>query len=184
MKNAFLILLLVAGAGLLVIVLEFGTADPCGILRIRLRQEAMRQGDLGSAVAALMPDALIDAAVASQFGTLTPGRCLALLVNPTPLPRGPAAPPPPPGSSQQSGFTPVHPKPMCNTQACWGVAELAARQAYDVCRAAAGPLQGTRTLSDPCIQKALGAWLATGAIPPYAHQCSNINAAVDFLGRC
>lgn len=184
MKSALLILLLAVGAGLLVLVVEFGTVDPCGILRIRLRQEAMREGDLGQAVAALLPDSLIDAAVASQFGTLTPGRCLALLVSPTQASTPLAVSAQPSPVRQSSDFTPMHPKPMCNTQACWGVADLAARQAYDVCRAAAGPLQGKRTLADSCIQNALDAWLATGAIPPYAHQCPSPGAAVDYLGRC
>ena len=66
---------------------------------------------------------------------------------------------------------PNHAQPMCATKACGEVAEHAARQAYDTCRNGAGS-------PDLCTQKALDAWLATGAIPPYAHPCTATGAAV------
>jgi hypothetical protein len=65
-------------------------------------------------------------------------------------------------------------EPMCATQACAEVAELAARQAYEVCRQHSGT---------DCTLKAIKAWLATGAIPPYAHPCTGPGPK-DYLGRC
>jgi hypothetical protein len=72
---------------------------------------------------------------------------------------------------------PNHAQPMCATKACGEVAEHAARQAYDTCRNGAGS-------PDLCTQKALDAWLATGAIPPYAHPCTATGVPKDYLGRC
>jgi hypothetical protein len=68
-------------------------------------------------------------------------------------------------------------EPMCNTAACGQVAEAAARQAYDTCRRGGGQ-------PAICTQKALDAWLATGAIPPYAHPCTAAGVPKDYLDRC
>lgn len=72
---------------------------------------------------------------------------------------------------------PNHAEPMCNTEACGQVAEAASRQAYETCRRGGGQ-------PDICTKKALDAWLATGAIPPYAHPCTAVGIPKDYLGRC
>lgn len=59
---------------------SFGTLSPCGMLRANVRQ---RDG-----LAAVLPDSIVDLALAGQYGALTPGRCLAILMNnlSTPIP--------------------------------------------------------------------------------------------------
>jgi hypothetical protein len=42
MKSTFLVLLAGLGAGMLIVVLKFGTLDPCGIVRAQIRQQAAR----------------------------------------------------------------------------------------------------------------------------------------------
>jgi hypothetical protein len=56
-----------------VVYLNFGTLSPCGVLR-----EKVRHAD---ALAAVLPDSLVDLAITAQFGALSPGRCLELLFN-------------------------------------------------------------------------------------------------------
>ena len=64
--------------------------------------------------------------------------------------------------------------PLCDTTEC---AELVAKHAYDLCIAA-------RKVPAVCTQRALNAWIATGALPPYAHGCMSKNWPKDYLGRC
>lgn len=54
------------------IYLIFGTLAPCGIVREMVRKQ--------DGLAAILPDGLIDAALVNQFGALSPGRCLNILV--------------------------------------------------------------------------------------------------------
>ena len=56
----------------LAVYLNFGTLSPCGVLR-----EASRQRD---SLAAVLPDSIVDLSLAGQFGELSPGRCLAVLI--------------------------------------------------------------------------------------------------------
>jgi hypothetical protein len=82
------------GAGLLY--LDYGTVAPCGILRERIRQQAVREGgQLGGFLATALPDNVLDGLIAAQYGALSPGHCVTLLLNGTPplAPRGPARPP-------------------------------------------------------------------------------------------
>ena len=51
---------------------NFGTFSPCGVLR-----EVSRQHD---SLAAVLPDSVVDLALAGQFGELSSGRCLAVLI--------------------------------------------------------------------------------------------------------
>jgi len=53
--------------------LKFGTLSPCGMLRENVRQH--------DGLAAVLPDSFVDAFTAAQYGPLSPGRCLSLLVN-------------------------------------------------------------------------------------------------------
>jgi hypothetical protein len=110
MKNIFTVLLAGVGAGFLIVMLKFGTIDPCGIVRAQVRQEAAREGGFG-AVASALPDGVIDSIIAAQYGPLSPGRCIALAFEGAPL-QAPTAPRVEPQASarvkpqanQQGGF--------------------------------------------------------------------------------
>jgi hypothetical protein len=90
MKAIFVTLLALAAATLLVVGFTYGTIDPCGILRAKIRAEASREGGVG-AIASMLPDGIIDGLVAAKYGTLSPGRCIALAFEGPPRPP-PAAP--------------------------------------------------------------------------------------------
>jgi hypothetical protein len=110
MTKVFLTLLAAVGVALLIVALKFGTIDPCGILRAQIRQEAAHKGGFGI-VASALPDGVIDAMIATQYGPLSPGRCIAVAFAGA-SPQAPAAPPVQPQASatvlpqanQQSGF--------------------------------------------------------------------------------
>ena len=86
---------------------EYGTISPCGVLR-----ETVRQRD---GLAAVLPDSIVDLALAGQYGELSPGRCLAILTNlSTTVPNGAQASRPQSQVSQPSSQTQVTPRP--NTQ--------------------------------------------------------------------
>jgi hypothetical protein len=53
--------------------LGFGTLSPCGMVR-----ESVRRHDN---LAAVLPDSLVDVALVAQYGPLSPGRCLSILLN-------------------------------------------------------------------------------------------------------
>jgi hypothetical protein len=111
MKSTFLVLLAGLGAGMLIVVLKFGTPDPCGIVRAQIRQQAAREGGFG-VVASALPDDVIDSIIVALYGPLSPGRCIALAFAGAP-PQAPATLPvqpqaSAPGKSQanpQRGFT-------------------------------------------------------------------------------
>lgn len=52
---------------------NFGTLSPCGVLRERVRQQ--------DSLAAVLPDSFLDLYLAGHYGALSPGRCLAVLLN-------------------------------------------------------------------------------------------------------
>jgi hypothetical protein len=52
--------------------LSYGTLSPCGVLREQVRQ---RDG-----LAAILPDSIVDLTIAGQYGALSPGRCLGILL--------------------------------------------------------------------------------------------------------
>jgi hypothetical protein len=51
---------------------NYGTLSPCGVLR-----ETVRQRD---GLAAVLPDSVVDLAMAAQYGALSPGRCIDILL--------------------------------------------------------------------------------------------------------
>jgi hypothetical protein len=69
MKTLGAIAILIAA----VVYLNFGTLSPCGMLR-----QSVRQHDNSADV---LPDMLVDAALEAQFGALSPGRCISILLN-------------------------------------------------------------------------------------------------------
>jgi hypothetical protein len=93
--SALILLGIVAITGV-VLYLDYGTVAPCGILRERIRQRAVSEGgQLGGFLATAMPDNVLDGLIATQYGPLSPGRCISLLMK--------GAPEPPRGAPQRPG---------------------------------------------------------------------------------
>ncbi len=67
-----LIIASVCVIGAVILVAFFGTTSPCGILREVTRQREQ---------AGIMPDIVIDAYLISQYGSLTPMKCIGLLLD-------------------------------------------------------------------------------------------------------
>lgn len=86
-----LVALAVIGAG--VLYFNYGTIEPCGILREKMRRQATQQGqELGGFLASVMPDSFLNAIISAQHDDkpVTPALCVRILVwEPTPQPRGP-----------------------------------------------------------------------------------------------
>jgi hypothetical protein len=101
------LLLIIPGVVLLAVLLQYGTLDPCGIVRAKIRQEAAREGGFGGFLASALPDAVINGLLEAQYGPLSPGRCIGLAFM-GPLPQAPAGQPP------QSTF--VTPQPSLQEQ--------------------------------------------------------------------
>ncbi len=113
-----------AGAAVLVAALiywDFGTLSPCGVLRESARQR--------NALATVLPDSVVDLAIAGQYGPLSPGRCLAIMLQNSGAPDWNTAarqpmPQPAPGATAE-------PAPVDLLQAA---AQVTTRAAYE-CRA-------------------------------------------------
>lgn len=82
------------------IYLYFGTLSPCGVLR-----ETVRRVD---PMVALLPDSVVDFALTAQYGALSPGRCIDLLLNSLVSQPKPVQPPTQPATPPQSR-TPMPP---------------------------------------------------------------------------
>jgi hypothetical protein len=80
----------------------FGTLSPCGILR-----ETVRQRD---GLAAVLPDSMVDLYLVGQYGALSPGRCIGILLNnlSTPVPNNAQASRP---QTMQPAEPPANPQP-------------------------------------------------------------------------
>jgi hypothetical protein len=98
MTKVFIGFLVGVGVGILIVLLKFGTIDPCGILRAQIRQEAAREGGLGGFLGSAMPDGVLDGLIAAQYNPLSPGRCITLAFAGAPL-RAPPRPVPAPAST-------------------------------------------------------------------------------------
>jgi hypothetical protein len=88
---ALLVVLAVVGAG--VLYLHYGTIEPCGILREKMRRQASHQGqELGGLLASVMPDSFLNAIISAQHDDkpVTPALCIRILVA-EPTPRSGAA---------------------------------------------------------------------------------------------
>jgi hypothetical protein len=59
---------------------QFGTIEPCGILRQRLRVQAASEPGVRGIAASSAPDWVIDSFVRARYGALTPWRCVGILV--------------------------------------------------------------------------------------------------------
>lgn len=82
MKNIVLGIVAVLAAVLIGVWFKFGTIDPCGILKEKLRQEAKHEGGIAEALESLVPDTAVDAMITLRYGKQTPGVCLGALLNP------------------------------------------------------------------------------------------------------
>jgi hypothetical protein len=109
---------------------NFGTLSPCGVLR-----ETARQYD---SLAAMLPDSAVDLWLTGQYGALSPGRCLAGLIN-HPNPTAPGAAQAPPLQSQTPALATsapsAAPPPPVAAQDPMQKAAQATTQAGNECRA-------------------------------------------------
>ena len=73
-----LIILVVIAAG--AVYFNYGTIEPCGVMREQIRRDAARHGgDFGGFVASVMPDSVINSMVAAQYDRpVTPYLCLKI----------------------------------------------------------------------------------------------------------
>jgi hypothetical protein len=78
-----LAVVLVVGAGLLLF--QYGTLSPCGMLRVEARQQAARDGGGAALLTSALSDSVIDTLLAARYGPLTPGRCLGLVLRREPV---------------------------------------------------------------------------------------------------
>jgi hypothetical protein len=87
-----LVVLLAIATG--IVYMKYGTVEPCGILREKLRRQAVAEGgDLGSFLANVTPDSVINAMIAAQYNRpVTPALCVGLLIGPEHPPTAGRAP--------------------------------------------------------------------------------------------
>jgi hypothetical protein len=81
MRFVVLVVLGLAGIAAVAVYLEYGTVEPCNVLREKMRRQAAREGgDLGGFVASVIPDNLFNAAISAQYNRpVTPGLCIGIL---------------------------------------------------------------------------------------------------------
>jgi hypothetical protein len=81
MRVLYLVIGVVIGAGIIAY-LDYGTLDPCGMMRQKLRREAIAKGgSLGGFLASAMPDNVLDGVVSAEYGKpVTPGFCIGVLL--------------------------------------------------------------------------------------------------------
>jgi len=85
LKTVLVIVAVVLGLGASAVWLTYGTLDACSIVRIQARQEAAREKGPSAALAALVPDSVVDAAVEAKYGERNRGTCIKLLLQRQPL---------------------------------------------------------------------------------------------------
>ena len=78
-----LVVALAVGAGLLLF--QYGTLSPCGMLRVEARQHAAHDGGGAALLATAVSDSVLDTLLAARYGPLTPGRCLGLVLGREPV---------------------------------------------------------------------------------------------------
>jgi hypothetical protein len=94
MKTLAAIVLIVVA----LIYFSFGTLSPCGMLRATIRKH--------DNLAAVLPDSVVDFALAAQYGDLSPGRCVAILLGGESKPTTASAP----AAPRPVGQPPVQPQ--------------------------------------------------------------------------
>jgi hypothetical protein len=167
---------------LLVIVwFNFGSVQPCEVLRVQVRNMGIKTGGLFGAISGVAPDSLVDNLIVSVIGPLTPKSCLGAILD-----RRFEKPPTPAPVTPQEAYKqlPIASKSPCLSKVCEKVAEAAAQQAYEKCAATSTANELNHGRLNKCHEVALDAWIATGASSPYAHPCMDEDAVHDFVGRC
>ena len=71
-----------------ILYLHYGTVEPCGIMRARLRAETVRQGGaFGGLLASVATDSVIDAAISTEYNEpISPGLCIGVIFGKKPPP--------------------------------------------------------------------------------------------------
>src|SRR5258708_21007896 len=64
---------------------QYGTLSPCGMLRVEARQQTAHEGGGGALLATALSDSLLDTLLGARYGPLTPGRCLELVLRREPV---------------------------------------------------------------------------------------------------
>jgi hypothetical protein len=64
--------------------MNYGTVEPCGILRERIRQQATSQSNsFGGFLASVLPDSVINGVIEAKYNRpVTPWLCINLLLHP------------------------------------------------------------------------------------------------------
>jgi hypothetical protein len=72
-------LLIVAGV---VVYMTYGTVEPCGIVREKLRRQAVAEGgNFGGLLATVTPDSVINGMISAQYNRpVSPGLCIGILI--------------------------------------------------------------------------------------------------------
>jgi hypothetical protein len=75
-----LVLILIVAAG--VVYMQYGTVEPCGIVREKLRRQATTEGgNVGGLLANVTPDSVINGMLQAQYNRpVTPGLCVGILI--------------------------------------------------------------------------------------------------------
>lgn len=179
---SLLTMLVLAGViGLATAWYKFGSVQPCEILRVQVRDTGIKTGGLFGAIAGVVPDSLVDGIIISVIGSLTPQRCLNAILDRRFEKPYAAIPTRAEGTPTQ---TLIPTKTPCLSDSCQQIGEAAGKQAYDSCAAMSSPDKLNNGRLNKCHTAALDAWIATGALAPYAHPCPIEGAKVDFVGRC
>jgi hypothetical protein len=81
MRAIQIIVALIIVAGVYVY-MTYGTVEPCGIVREKLRRQAVTEGgNLGGLLANVTPDSVINGMLSAQYNRpVTPGLCVGILI--------------------------------------------------------------------------------------------------------
>ena len=75
-----LVVLIIVACGY--VYMTYGTVEPCGIVREKLRRQAVAEGgNLGGLLANVTPDSVINGMLTAQYNRpVTPGLCVGILI--------------------------------------------------------------------------------------------------------
>ncbi|HMA51252.1 MAG TPA: hypothetical protein VKP60_15950 [Magnetospirillaceae bacterium] len=60
--------------------MHYGTISPCGIIKQKARDAAVKKGGFVAMIGAAVPDEVLDALIRARLGAETPDRCLMALL--------------------------------------------------------------------------------------------------------
>ena len=85
MKRIALTIGVVIVVGLVAVDMHFGTISPCGIIKQKARDAAVKKGGFVAMLGSAVPDEVLDALIRARLGAETPDRCLMALLKGKPL---------------------------------------------------------------------------------------------------